>query len=239
MAPDTFAVPNFTMRTSIIIFLLLIKIGYFLSAPLSVGNFRKACKAAEIKEKAKKLFKFANEYYFLLMASINESEFELVKNSLQITESYEEYINILNSGLKPENETIDHIIDLLNLYPEFQDEQYVDIIKYVINIIEKNPEKLKEQAYKKLMHDITKNENSSSEYDIENDDEINNHYNQDDTNNNESIDEYSNSDSYDSDSGIITFTIGNSEIKLETFNDPVLRHLYKIIFPAFENIHLL
>jgi hypothetical protein len=167
-----------------------------------------------------------NYYYDLLLRSITPEDFETIKTTLdQPDESYDEHIQSLLEQKRPKEETIEHISEFLKLYPEFLDESYIDIMKHVNRSIETNQAKLKQGAYKQLLEYAEElKEGKVDYYDEEG----------------EHVDEENVDEEYDADeifTDEINVQVGNNTITIKTYHDPLLIHLYSIIFTAFTAKH--
>ena len=159
-----------------------------------------------------------NYYYDLLTRSITPEDFETIKSTLnQPDESYQEHIESLTNNKKTKEETIEHISNFLKLYPEFLDENYLTIIKHVNKSIETNQSGLKQGVYKKLLEYADELKDGRIDESGESGDE--------------SGEEENNEDDMSADE--INVQVGNSTIALKTYHDPLLIHLYSIVFTAF------
>jgi hypothetical protein len=89
-------------------------------------------------------------FYKFLVESIEPEDFDLMKQTLHYTESYDEHIDSLLKGIPQKQTTIDHIVDFLTQYKEFASQQYVQILDTLNERMMAQPEHCKQAAFKIL-----------------------------------------------------------------------------------------
>ena len=188
--------------------------------------------------KSKELYDAINRYYTLLTDSITLEDYNSIKDMLEYTENYEDHIKQIKSSIKPENGTINEIKNFLTTYTEFQKKHYTNMIHHVCDEIEKNPQKFKHEAYKgilKFVEDLNNYNEDINEEDDNVDDNVDDNGNVDD-NVDDNVDV--NNDNVDDDLSIeeneSVYYVGNTEIIIKTYDDPLLRNLYNVLFMIFE-----
>jgi hypothetical protein len=105
----------------------------------------------EIKELSNQYYDRIRQYYQLQMELTGPEEYKFIQDKLNYPETYEEHIENLKNALRPVEETIKHIEEFITEYIEFTNHQYVEILDYVINVIETDPEKAKLVGMKSLL----------------------------------------------------------------------------------------
>ena len=186
--------------------------------------------------KSKELYDAINRYYTLLIDSITLEDYESIKGMLGYTDEYEDHINNIRSHIKPEDDTISEIKKFLTTYTEFERKHYTNMIHHVCEEIEKNPQKFKQEAYKgilKFVEEINTYEDSEECLSDENDLDENNIVEGDNVGDNVGDNIMQNEES-DEESEEHVFYIGNTEIVIKTYGDPLLRNLYNVLFMIFE-----
>lgn len=194
------------------------------------------------QQKAKALYDAINRYYSILIGSITPDDYNSIKDVLKYTDDYDDHIKHVKSFIKESTFTIEKISEFLESYVEFQRNHYVTMINVICDEIEKNPKKFKQEAYKGILKfaeqldeynedeysDDNEVQNSNEDDEVQdfNEDEINK-INNNEIQNDEEIDF-----SDESENGI--FYIGNNEIILKTYGDPLIRNLYTVLFMTFE-----
>ena len=158
------------------------------------------------------------KYFTTIVKTVNKDDFETVKKTVgdeEIEETYELHIEALMNSLKPKEETTIHIAEFLKQYPEFTDKYYLRMVKRVIESVETSSDKIKKEVYNKLLQygDEVKDGRRAN----------NGPYDSDDSEGEES--------QYEDDE--IHVRIRNADVILKTYHDPLLIHLYNILFTTF------
>lgn len=103
-----------------------------------------------IEQVARGLYEQISEFYMFLIESIEPEDYERMQTHLGYTESYDEHINSLTEGVPQRETTISQIVDFLNKYREFIDDEYITVLKQLNSRIQMNKELCKMQAYQIL-----------------------------------------------------------------------------------------
>ena len=156
------------------------------------------------------------EYFTIIVKAVNENDYETIKETIDegADETYEEHIEALMASLKPKEETIQHTAEFLERYPEFTDIYYLKMVKRVIQSIETSTEKIKRDVYKKLVQyadELKEGRRANNGYDSDDPDVPESQYEDDE----------------------IHVKIRNADVVLKTHHDPLLIHLYSILFTTF------
>lgn len=101
-----------------------------------------------IDDCAKQLFEKADEHYRIIIDSISEEDYEFIKEKFQLEEPYEDHIRDLRERIKPAKETKQNIYNFLEKYPEFRNQQYIDIMEFTNLRIQTNANEIKQSTVK-------------------------------------------------------------------------------------------
>lgn len=84
----------------------------------------------DINESVTGLYKKVKDHYDIIINSISEDDYDVLREELELEQDYEEYIQKLKADLKPSSETIMHLNDFLKKYPEFTKKYYLYILDF-------------------------------------------------------------------------------------------------------------
>lgn len=153
------------------------------------------------------MYEKISKYYNLQMDSIGPEEYTFIQKTIGYPETYSEHMQSLKDALRPKEETIQHIKEFITKYPEFRKEQYLAILDYINQIIETDPVKAKQAGMEALLK-------AQEELDSDSESTM--------TSSQADIPEF------------IEFPIGNQNIKLPSYQDPLLISLYSVCMVAFD-----
>jgi hypothetical protein len=166
-----------------------------------------------ITELANEYYERVREYYQLQMNLTGPEEYEFIQDKLNYPETYEEHIENLKNSLKPKEDTIKHIKEFITTYTEFTSHQYIEILEYVINVIETDPDRAKQIGMQSLI-------SVQNQLNEDNDDE---------DNEGKSIP----SSSVNQIPDFIPFQVDNDIFELPSYQDPLLVSLYSVCIMSF------
>lgn len=104
----------------------------------------------KLKPVAEGLFNQISEFYMFLIESIEPEDYENMKEHLGYTETYEDHINSLLEGVPEKDVSLQQVVDFLDTYNEFIDEEYVVVLEQLNKKIHLNRDLCKMQAYQIL-----------------------------------------------------------------------------------------
>ena len=107
-------------------------------------------KDEQLQGVAEGLFEQISEFYTFLIESIEPVDYERMQSQLGYTESYDEHMTSLTDGVPSKEITIKQIIQFLNKYREFIDDEYITVLKQLNQKIQLNRDLCKMQAYQIL-----------------------------------------------------------------------------------------
>lgn len=163
-----------------------------------------------IEDASNQLYDRISEYYTLQIQAIGPEEYAFIQKTIKYPESYEEHIANLKSGIRPENETRDHITEFITKYKEFTHPQYVAILDYVIKVLITNPEKARQAGVNALL-------SLQQKLEAEGNTEC------------ENVPEQSTSNIPE----FIPFQIEHETIELPSYQDPLMVSLYSVCMMSF------
>ncbi len=153
---------------------------------------------------AEKMYISIQAFYKFIVESIDPEDYEMMKETLHYTESYDEHIDSLLQGIPDKQITINHIIEFLTEYNEFASEQYVDVLSTLNERMMANRESCKETAFKILTShtgdDQTPKENKPAKGET---------------------------------SGKVEAIVGGNIVSFNTYKDPLLVSLYSLLLTWF------
>lgn len=120
----------------------------------------------DIDDCAEQLFDKANEHYRLIVDSISKEDFKFIKQKFQLEDEYEDHINDLRERIKPETESKQNIRNFLEKYPEFRNQQYVNIMEFTNRKIQSNVNEIKQSTVKYIEDNQDLHDNPSVITDI-------------------------------------------------------------------------
>lgn len=134
----------------------------------------------DIEEAVKQYYDWAVENYEMMYGTINENDFEFLKDQLQFEEgeTYEKYCQEIEERIKPEEETKQEIREFLQEYPEFKKSIYLTMLRYINDQYYQKRDQLKQQFAQEVLPDVINYESGGEdeEEESENSEDIEEEY---------------------------------------------------------------
>lgn len=217
----------------------------------------------KVSEKTQEYFNIFYDYLMNdILGSVSENDYEFIKkpDMLNINMDYSKFKSVTEKGISDSEreETLKYLTEFLNVYVEFQKDEYVKITKELFSVVRNNMDQMKEYLVEHIQE--TKHSEHHSEHhsqDQSSDNEDNEDCNQsnplkkqktismksgiDGDNDTNTITKINSDEQkivrWNDERGLIKFKMNGKDIEVETHGSALLSNIYLGLFTIFSMMY--